>query len=267
MTLDSEVLWLGALVPAGFVAGVVNVLAGGGSFLTIPLLMLTGVPIHVANGTNRVAVVLQAVVATRRYQKVGEFDGELYKRLIVPTLLGALVGAALATRIDPARLQRVFGVLFLAMALVLLSKGRLFRRARTATDQASSPGLFRRLPAVARHGLFFVIGVYGGFLQAGVGLWILLSSTAVFGVDALRANTVKLPLVMTFTLPALLIFAWAGQVDWVRGLLLAVGTVGGTLVGVRLTLEGGARLILRAVTLVLFGTGVYLLFGRVASAS
>lgn len=263
---ENDILLL-VLVPAGFVAGIVNVLAGGGSFLTIPLLMLSGVPVNVANGTNRVAVVLQAMVATHRYRTVGEFDAPLYKKLIVPMLLGALAGATLATRIDPARLQRVFGVLFLAMAGVLLAKGRLFQRARESAKTTGAAGrFFRNLPAAARHTIFFVIGMYGGFLQAGAGLWILLSSTALFGVDALRANTVKLPLIMTFTLPALLIFAWADQVDWLRGLLLALGTVGGTLVGVRLTLEGGAILILRAVTLVLFGTGLYLLFGRAAGA-
>src|SRR5690606_24663876 len=101
--------------------------------------------------------------------------------------------------------------------------------------------------------LFFLIGVYGGFLQAGVGLWILLSTTSLLGQDALRTNTVKLPLVMTFTLPAVVIFLFAGQIRWLPGVLLGVGNVLGTFVGVRLTLEGGARLILRAVMVVLLG--------------
>lgn len=245
--MTSETIWLLLLLPAGFVAGIINVLAGGGSFLTLPVLIASGLPVHVANGTNRISVVVQGLFATRDYHKKGEFDAKLYKKLLPPILLGSILGAYLATLVDPEGLRRVFGVLFLAMAIFLL-----VRPARTEAHSGKMHPL--RYPAL------FVVGVYGGFIQAGVGLWILLSSTTLFGVDALRANTVKLPLTLTFTVPALLIFLQADMVEWIPGSVLALGTVLGTIVGVRLSLKGGQRLILRAVTFVLVVTGIHLLW-------
>ncbi len=255
MGQEPSLFFLLLLVPAGFVAGVVNVVAGGGSFLTLPALMAAGLPVHIANGTNRVAVVLQAIVATAVYRKEDAFDAALYKKLLPPLLLGALCGAGLATVLDPERLRRVFGALFVAMGLVLA-----LRQVRPPRSGSGRLGRLGRRPLLHLP-LFFLIGVYGGFLQAGVGLWILLSTTSLLGQDALRTNTVKLPLVMTFTLPAVVIFLFAGQIRWLPGVLLGVGNVLGTFVGVRLTLEGGARLILRAVMVVLLGTGLYLLLG------
>jgi uncharacterized membrane protein YfcA len=245
--LSSETIWLLLLLPAGFVAGVINVLAGGGSFLTLPVLIASGLPVHVANGTNRISVVVQGLFATRDYHKKGAFDAKLYKKLLPPVLLGSILGAYLATIVDPHELERVFGVLCLAMAIVLVVRPSKREKASGKLHPLRYPGLF-------------VVGIYGGFIQAGVGLWILLSSTALFGVDALKANTVKLPLTLTFTVPAVFIFLQADMVEWVPGCILAFGTVLGAMVGVRLSLEGGEKLIRRAVTAVLVVTGVHLLW-------
>lgn len=239
-------LTLCLLVPIGFVAGIVNVLAGGGSFLTLPALMATGLPLPLANGTNRIAVVVQGLFATAAYRSSGELDGRLYRKLLPPLLLGALVGAWLATVIPPPSLRRVFAVLFLAMAGVLMLRKQKQARARA--------------PHPLRHVALFFVGVYGGFIQAGVGLWILLSASNLFGESTVRANSVKLPLTLTFTVPALVLFAEAQLVALLPGTLLALGTVLGTFVGVRLSLKGGETLILRAVTLVLLVTGLQLLF-------
>ncbi len=254
---SNDTFWLLLLVPAGFIAGVVNVIAGGGSFLTLPALIAAGLPVHIANGTNRIAIALQAIVATAVYQREGQFDAVLYRRLLPPVVLGALSGALLATLIDPERLRRVFGALFIVMAGILL-----FRSLQTAKSQGTASLLGNLASSTIVQSLaFFLIGVYGGFLQAGVGLWILLSTTSLLGVDALHANAVKLPLIMTFTVPAIVIFLLADQVRWLPGLFLGIGNVLGTFIGVRLTLEGGAKLILRAVTFVLLITGSYLLLG------
>lgn len=243
---QAEALWLFLLLPTGFVAGVINVLAGGGSFLTLPVLIASGLPIHVANGTNRISVVVQGIFAAASYHKKGQFDPVLYKKLLPPVLLGSLLGATLATQIDPARLRTVFGVLFLIMAAVLLVRTRMGKVAS-------------KTPHPLRYPALFVVGVYGGFIQAGVGLWILLTSTGLFAADTLKANSVKLPLTLTFTAPALLIFLSADMVRWLPGLVLALGTVMGTFVGVRFSIKGGAHLIMRAVMVVLVVTGVRLL--------
>jgi uncharacterized membrane protein YfcA len=244
--LMTETVWLFLLLPAGFIAGIINVVAGGGSFLTLPVLIAAGLPVHVANGTNRISVIVQGLFATADYHKKGQFDAALFKQLLPPILLGSLLGAYLATVVDPEQLKRVFGVLFLAMA------GFLLVRKKMKKEPSGRPHPLR-YPAL------FLIGIYGGFIQAGVGLWILLASTNLFALDPVRANTVKLPLTLTFTVPAVVIFFSADMVAWIPGLILALGTVLGAIVGVRLSLKGGATLILRAVTAVLIVTGVHLL--------
>ncbi len=241
------ILWHALLLPAGFAAGIINVLAGGGSFLTLPVLIAAGLPVHVANGTNRISVVAQGIFATTTYRKSGELDAQVVKLLLPALLLGACLGAWLATQIDPKSLERVFGVLFIAMACVLVVRSRLpIKKAR--------PPHPLRIPAL------FLVGLYGGFIQAGVGLWILICATALFRIPALQANAAKLALTLTFTIPALCIFWYAGLVRWVPGTILAVGTVLGTMVGVKLTLQGGEKFILPAVTLVLVVTGLKLVW-------
>lgn len=299
--MTSETIWLLLLFPAGMLAGTFNVIAGGGSFLTLPVLMAAGLPVEVANGTNRISVALQGSFAAYDFKKKDSLDGSLYRRMLPPLLAGALVGAWLATRIDPARLEKLFGAVFLLMAAVLLLRHQRVARERKAVrgapprnelepeskapepatavaedhspDRPSLPAehLTRapgpapdpsRQPHALRYVVLFFVGVYGGFIQAGVGLWILLSGVSLFARDAVTVNSVKLPLTLTFTVPALLLFLHAGMVEWLPGLILAVGTVVGTAIGVRLTLRGGAELIFRAVTLVLLVTGAHLLFFR-----
>lgn len=238
--------WL--LLPAGFLAGIINVIAGGGSFLVLPLLVASGLSLSVANGTNRIAVVLQTIVATLIYSRKAPFDRKLFLRMLPPLLGGSILGAWFATRLDPRSLARVFGVLFLIMA-VALSNG-----ARLGSFGARFPRLSRR---VALPGLIG-IGIYGGFLQAGVGLWIVTAAVAFFGADPTSANGVKLPLVLAFTLPSLAIFTGTGQVAVRPGLLLGLGTALGAVVGVRFALWGGSRLILRATILFMGLTGVAL---------
>lgn len=240
-------LWWLLLLPAGFAAGIMNVLAGGGSFLTLPVLIASGLPVHIANGTNRISVIAQGLFATAKYQKSGEFDVRIFKKLLPPLLVGAATGAYLATQIDPKSLQQTFGVLFLVMSLTLLFRSKLAKGSLETPHPLRYPALF-------------VVGMYGGFIQAGVGLWLLIAATTLFQIPALKANAVKLALTLTFTIPAFVIFWHAGMVAWIPGCILAVSTVLGTIVGVRLSIRGGVNLIWRAVTAVLFVTGVRLLF-------
>lgn len=256
--MTNETIWLFLLFPAGMLAGTFNVLAGGGSFLTLPVLMAAGLPVDVANGTNRISVALQGSFAAYDFKRKNSLDGFLYRHMLPPLLVGALVGAWLATRIDPERLEKLFGAVFLVMAAVLILRHRRVAKARKTPADAEPA----RRPHALRYPVLFVVGVYGGFIQAGVGLWILLSGVSLFARDAVTVNSVKLPLTLTFTVPALLLFLHAGMVEWLHGIILAVGTVVGTAIGVRLSLRGGAELIFRAVTLVLLVTGVHLMFFR-----
>ena len=108
---------LGALALAGVAAGILNAIAGGGSFLTLPMLMLVGLTAPVANGTMRVAVLLQGLVVVTTMRRQGVRGDGTALRLAVPVLAGAYLGAVAASRLDDAMLRPVFGVALVAWAL------------------------------------------------------------------------------------------------------------------------------------------------------
>lgn len=118
-------LWIYALLPlAGFVAGVVNTIAGGGSFLVLPCLMLLGMPEQVANGTNRVAIALQSLYSVRAYHEQRPIDRSAVIRLLGPSIPGLAIGFVLATVLSPRAFRSVVGVLFLAFVVFMLIENR-----------------------------------------------------------------------------------------------------------------------------------------------
>ncbi len=221
-----------ALTGVGFAAGVVNTLAGGGSLITLPALIFLGLPPTVANGTNRVGIFLQSLVASERYRRAGLVDGSLGVRLLLPTCLGAVLGAWLSVDLDEVLFQRVIGAVMLAMLLLLLLDPK-----RWLAGGPSRPPHARWTGPLA----FFAIGAYGGFLQAGVGVFLLAGLVLVEGRDLLRANAVKVLLVAGFTVPSLVVFVLHGLVEWVPGLVLAASSAVGAWIAVRMSTAWGAR--------------------------
>lgn len=233
---------LAALLAAGLVAGFINTIAGGGSMLTLPALVLVGLPVDVANGTNRVAVVLQSLAGAWRFEKAGVVEWATVRKVLLPTIAGAVIGAVVAAFVVP---QAYLGpVLFGTMLLVALVF--LFRPPVDPSEgDASEPH------ALSPLGLF-AAGLYGGFVQAGVGLVLLAVLTGLTRRTLLEANALKLTVVLAFTVVALGVFIAADQVRWVHGLVLSVATVAGALLGVRFALKAGSR----ALRFVVFGCAV-----------
>lgn len=249
--------WDLLVIAAGFVGGAANVIAGGGSFLTLPALMAAGLPINIANGTNRLAILVQALLATREFRQAGHLDKRLFWALLPALTLGALVGAYAATLLNPNRLRWVIGLLFLIMGIQSVFSN--LKAAQSPSQASAKLALTPQYSPLIRQMSLFAIGLYAGFLQAGATLWLVLAAAAFYKVDHLRANAVKLPLVLVFTIPALGLFLYAQQVDWYRGGLLCLGTVFGTHYGVKWTLKGGAQFIKKAITFVMLITGAVLL--------
>ena len=244
-------MWDLLLVPAGFIAGVMNTIAGGGSFLTLPALMyVAGLDAQIANGTNRVAILLSTASATATFHKGGHVDADLVRRLAIPTLLGVPVGALLAVHLSPDSFRRVFGVLFLAMAAIIAAQPRLLLEARR-------PRAHRRWSEAA---LFLAIGVYIGFIQAGMGILLLLGMAWFHGRKLLAANAVKNALGLLVTVAALSVFVYYGRVEWRPGLIMAVGNLAGGYFGARLAISRGERLIFALLLVVMVFTGLRLLW-------
>jgi uncharacterized membrane protein YfcA len=247
--LGNPWLDLGLLLLAGFAAGLLNVMAGGGSFLLLPVLVGLGLPANVANGTMRVGVITQSTAAILTFRSKGVHTGRLSASLAPAMLLGALLGSWLATRITDETFEPVVGAVLIAWAIVLLIKPDRFLR----------PPDHERPPSAITHVLSGVIGVYGGFLQAGVGFPLIALLTGHLGYDLVRANSSKVALTLAFTLVALPVFVLADQVAWTPALVLAAATMLGAWAGVRWQLDKGSELVRWFVVVTVAVSGVAML--------
>ena len=236
------------LFVVGCVAGTLNVLAGGGSFLTLPVLLFLGLPAPLANGTNRVAILAQNVGAVWSFHRQGFFDRGSLLWAALPATAGAILGAWLALDVGEVAFRRLLAVLMVVLSAVSLWSPRWRPAARRPWWTAAG---------------FFAVGVYGGFIQAGVGFLVLAVTTAA-GLDLVRGNAVKVLSVLCWTAAALAVFAANGSVDWRLGVSLAAGMMVGGVGGARLTVLKGHRWVkvVVTVTAVLFAIGLWLGVGR-----
>ena len=222
------------VIVAGIVAGFINTLAGSGSAVTLPLLIFLGLDAGVANGTNRVAIVLQNVVAVASFRKNKALDWRQGFILAAPAVLGGVVGAYISTLLDPEVLKRfIGGVMLLVLATILLKPNRFLKPADDAVVQIKS----WHMP------LFFLIGMYGGFVQVGAGVFLLFGLVMGAGFDLVKGNAVKVLIIFCFTLTALAVFVWKGQVDWKVGLILSIGNMTGAWLGVKTAMKGSAEFV------------------------
>ncbi len=250
--MDQSTLLLAAVPITGFVAGFINTLAGSGSLLTLPILILLGLPANVANGTNRVGVLLQNIVAVATFRQRGALELAGSWKLIVPTVVGAVVGAELAVDLDEALLRRVIGVLMLVLLGVMLFKPERWIAAHATRRE---PRLAVEVP------LFFAIGVYGGFIQVSVGLFLLAGLVLGAGYNLVGANAMKNLIVLVFTVAALAVFVINDQVQWTLGLLLGAGQAAGAWVAARVALKRGAEFVRWTVIAIVVVSAVALFAG------
>jgi uncharacterized membrane protein YfcA len=221
-----------AIIGAGFVAGFINTLAGSGSLVTLPLLIFAGLPANIANGTNRVAILLQNVVGISSFRRSGLLDVRGAVLLGIPAIAGSVIGAQIAVNLNEEIMRRTIGVIMVIMLFVIILRPKRWLK-----------GELERLgdrPNLGQLLIFFVIGIYGGFIQAGVGIFLLAGLVLSVGYDLVRANAVKIGIVLLFTISALFVFIRNGQVDWTVGLILAVGNMLGAWVAAKIAVERGA---------------------------
>jgi hypothetical protein len=235
--------WAAAiLVLAGFASSVLNVVAGGGSFIVLPILLFLGLPAADANGTNRVGILVQNVGAVWDFNRSRVLDRRLALRAAIPATAGAGAGAWAALLVDDRSFRRILATLMVAVTLwsLLDPRGRGRGSGQAASSWAVALG-------------FLGVGFYAGFIQAGVG-FLILAVTTMAGLDLVRGNAVKVTVVLILTLLTLSIFSWHGRVRWGPGLALALGSFAGGVAGARLTVLKGQRFVhtVLIVTVVVF---------------
>jgi len=215
---------------SGIASGFLNVVAGGGSLITLPLLTMLGMGIDIANGTNRIAILLQNIVAVRNFHKNRVLPVKTALLYAVPAAIGSIVGTAIVVDISKDLLKKIVGVVLLIMAVFLLSKPKMWTE-----ERKKSVNVF--LTAF----VFFCIGVYGGFIQAGVGFFFIFFTATLLGFDLVRNNALKVFIVLAYTPISLLIFVLNGKVEPLAGLILGLGSMLGASMGARFAIKKGAN--------------------------
>ena len=230
MIAGMELIDAALVVGAGLVAGIVNAMAGGGSLLTVALLnVFVGLPGLVANGTNRVGVLVQNASSVASYRKEGVRGFGRAVPVIVPVIAGSLLGSLLVSSVTDETFERIFGILMVPL---------LFLSLRSPKNVGSQINWHPLTTAV----VFFGIGLYGGAFQAGVGLLIVVALSR-SGLDLVNANAVKVVVILVLTTIAVPVFVIRGQVDWGFAAVLAIGFAVGGWIGARVAVRGGERII------------------------
>lgn len=233
-----------AVIAVGIIAGFINTMAGSGSLLTLPLLMFLGLPATTANGTNRVAIFLQNIIAVGSFKKQKVFEYREGIWLAIPATAGSLVGALIAVNFNEQILRIFIGILLVFMFFLILIRPERWIREYAGKIDGS--------PKLGRIIIFFIIGIYGGFIQAGVGFFLLAGLVLGVGADLIKANALKVFIILIYTGAALVIFFINKQVDLKIGLILATGNMIGAWIGTRTAVSWGPKFVRIILLLAIF---------------
>lgn len=224
------------LIIIGALFGLINTIAGGGSILTLPALMMLGLEPHAANATNRVGGVLQTMSAALGFWRRKAFVNQRIGFLLFYALLGGTLGPWLSLQLKQETMASVIQVCLIFIALFTLSAPkRMFQ---------DPPPPARSL--VSQHLAALIVSLYGGFLQAGIGLVSLYLLRFVCGYDLVKGTAVKALYICVLTVPTLIVFMCYGHVRWMYGLIVAAGAILGANIGVHLSLSTKGSEMIRA---------------------
>ncbi len=217
------------LFVGGGAAGIVNAMAGGGSSLTVPLLVLAGVPGNFANGTNRVGIFVSNGTTIWSFHRQGVKAYRESLPFLLPVIVGSLIGSIAISQVTDRAFETIFGILMLPIIFLSLREPKAVH---------GRPDLSRTATFI----LFLFIGIYAGAIQMGVGL-VLLAFLTRSGLPLMKANFVKVVITLAVTMTALPVFIAQGKVRWLPALILTVGLSAGGWLGARIAVKGGERII------------------------
>ena len=221
------------LLASGVLVGIINTLGGGGSVITMSLFMAMGMPIGIANGTNRIAVLLQNFSATVAFLRKGMLHVRSGVLLSLPAILGNIFGAMVATKVDESVFKICLSVV-LAIILVYLLLGK---------DNEQVTGGHGLKIKWWHYLVFFIVGFYGGYIYIGLGFLILAVAIWTMKLDIITANVIKGFVIFLSTPFALAVFIYNGLVEWMAGLLHGVGNIFGALLASHWAMSWGVKFV------------------------
>ncbi|MCD6449963.1 MAG: sulfite exporter TauE/SafE family protein [Thermotogaceae bacterium] len=235
---------------SGIFAGWVNVLAGGGSFLTLPALTYSGLGIDIANGTNRLAILLQNIAAVYKFRKSGILEWKKAFKVALPILLGAVAGSSIVVSIPKDLLKRIVGFLLIGMFIFMVrNKDKLIKETRVHESK-----LIRFLAS-------FGTGLYGGFIQAGVGFFLIYTFTNIEGMDIVKANAYKVFSALLYTIFIIPIFIISRKFDFISGLILSAGNIIGAFISTGMAVKRGSKFVRLVVYAAMIASAVLFISG------
>lgn len=240
------------VILAGILCGFINTLAGSGSLISLPILMFIGLPPNMANGTNRVGVFVQNLVTTTTFHKKKLLDIPLGIQVAIPTIAGSILGAFVVLELPDRAVEIVVGVVLFIMLIPMWVNPRQWLEGKTMENT--------RGHLVLRWVVFFFVGLYGGFIQAGVGIFLLSALVLNTGCNLVKANAQKAMINLLLTFFAMLVFAFNGQIDWGIGIALALGNAIGGYLGTHWAVSWGPAFVRYVVMAVVVIAGAKLLF-------
>lgn len=219
------------LIVVGFIVGFINTIAGGGSLLSLPILIFLGLPSTLANGTNRVAIIFQTAIATAGFKSKGvsTFPFNLY--LGASAFLGSIIGAQLAVGVSGAIFNRILAIVMICVVFIIAFGPKI--GVKEIQERLTGKHLWLGIIA------FFFFGIYGGFINAGLGFIMILFLHYINQMTLVRSNATKVAVVFMYMASALIVFALNEQVNWKVGFILAVGNGSGAWLASRVSVNKG----------------------------
>jgi len=234
-----------ALITAGIAVGFINTLAGGGSIISLSVLMyLMGLPAGIANGTNRIAILLQTFTAVRSFKKQEVLDWRKGVKLGIPAIIGSIVGAFIAVDIDEKIFEKAMVIIMILMLGFIFYKPSIWLKGKQS--------LIDQKPGPIQMFIFFLIGIYGGFIHVGIGYLLLIAIVLGAGYDLVKANAIKVLIVFMYVPFSLAVYIYNDQVNYLYGFVLAIGNIVGAIIASKMAIEKGAgfvRIVIATVVL------------------
>ena len=244
-----QIPFMALLFSVGVLAGVLNVMAGGGSAITLPMLIFLGLDSPLANGTNRLAVFIQCIATVISFRRENYSDVRTSMRLAACALPGAVLGALAAVRMDSLIFQKVLGIFILAMVATVLVP----RSAEKAARVGETSGGWLIYPVMLG------IGFIGGLHQVGIGFFMIAALRHLMNMDLVRINMHKAAVFFIYTIPAMVVFGVTGNIDWTLGLVLAAGNATGGWWAAKISVRRGEKVIRIVLVIAMVIMGVKLL--------
>lgn len=219
------------LVLVGFIVGFINTVAGGGSLLALPFLIFIGLPSNIANGTNRVAIVVQTAMATAGFKSKGVSTFPFNVYLGISAFFGSIIGAYLAVDIKGEIFNRILAMVMIAVVFIIIFSPKM----SIVHLEERLTGKYLWLGII----VFFFFGIYGGFINAGLGFLMMLFLHYVNRMSLVRSNATKVAVVFLYMISALAVFAFNDKVNWKIGFVLAIGNGSGAWLASRFSVKKG----------------------------